>query len=130
VIADFLERGPAYGLRGKDFGEILVSLGAASLLLGSIALCYWRSRDRTARSLTLALLPWLAVLALCGIGVDVAKRIMRVFYDTEWAVMIAGIVEDGGEMIAASFLTATVAYAVFLSADKPRSTPVAGSSAP
>ena len=78
VIADFLERGPAYGLRGKDFGEILVSLGAASLLLGSIALCYWRSRDRTARALTLALLPWLAVLAFCGIGVDVAKRIMRV----------------------------------------------------
>jgi hypothetical protein len=123
VIAELLERGPAYGLRGKDFGEILVSLGAASLVLGSIALCYWRSRDRTARALTLALQPWLAVLALCGIGVDVAKRIMRVFYDTEWSAMIAGVVEDGGEMIA-------VAYAVFLSADKPRSTPVAGSSAP
>ena len=105
-------------------------MGAASLLLGFVGVCYWRSRDKSARALTLALLPWLAVLALCGIGVDVAKRIMRVFYDIEWAVMIAGVVEDGGEMIAASFLTATVAYAVFLSAAKPRSTPVAGSSAP
>jgi hypothetical protein len=130
VIAEVLERGPAYGLRGKDFGEITVSLGAAALLLGFIAFCYRRSRDDSARVLTLVLLPWLAVLALCGIGVDVAKRTMRVSYDEKWAVMTAGVVEDGGEMIAASFLTATVARAALMSTRDSRSKPVAGGPMP
>lgn len=129
VVAEALERGPAYGLRGKDYGEIAVSLGAATALLGFIALCYWRSRDQSARALTLALLPWLVVLAICGVGVDVAKRVMRVFYDAEWATMIADVLEDGGEMVAASFLTATVARAVLLSAaNTARTRPPAGSS--
>src|SRR5688572_8006440 len=42
LVAEVLERGPAYGLRAKDFGEIVVSLGAAALLLGLIALSYRR----------------------------------------------------------------------------------------
>lgn len=54
---------------------------------------------------------------------------MRVFYDAEWATMIADVLEDGGEMVAASFLTATVARAVLLSAaNTARTRPPAGSS--
>jgi hypothetical protein len=65
--------------------------------------------------LTWALLPWLDLLAFCGIVLNMAKRQIRVFYGGEWAVMIAEIFEDGGEMIAASFLTATVAHMVLRS---------------
>ncbi len=124
LVAQSLDRGPAYGLRGKDFGEIVVSLGAATLLLGLIACCYWRSRNAVARALTLALVPWLAMLAFFGIAMDMAKRQMRVFYGEEFPTLVADILEDGGEMIAASFLTAIVAHAVLrFGADDGRENP-------
>ena len=112
-IAKSLDLVPALGLRAKDFGEIAVTLIAGLLLIGLIVICYRRSDNNRARALTWALLPWLGLLVISGLVLDMAHGMIRTFYGGELAVMISGVFEDGGEMIAASFLTATVARAVF-----------------
>jgi hypothetical protein len=114
VLAQNYQVAARYGLRGKDFMEIAVSLSAATVLLGAIALCYWRSKEDPARALTRGLLPWLVLLAFCGIALEMVKRQLRTIYGWGWVSIIGEVLEDGGEMIAASFLTATVARAAFL----------------
>jgi hypothetical protein len=111
-IAEGLELAPAYGLRAKDFGELAVSLIAGGVLLGLIALCYWRSEDGPARSLTRALLPWLCLLVFSGVGLDLAFRQIRAWHRSDAVALIGRILEDGGEMFGASLLTATVVLAV------------------
>jgi hypothetical protein len=111
-IAKSLAFVPALGLRAKDFGEIAVTLIAGLLLIGLIAICHRRSDDDRARALTWALLPWLGLLVFSGLFMDMAHGMIRAFGGGQLAVMISGVFEDGGEMIAASFLTATVARAV------------------
>lgn len=103
---------PAYGLRAKDFGELAVSAIAGVVLLGLIALCYWRSEDGPARSLTRALLPWLCLLVFSGVVLDMVLRQIRAWHRSELEVLIGRILEDGGEMVAASLLTVTVVLAV------------------
>jgi len=112
-IAQSLQLAPAFGLRAKDFGEIAVALVAGLVLLGLIAICYRRSDNSLARALTWALLPWLGLLVFTGLVMDMAHGMIRAFGGGKLAVMISGVFEDGGEMIAASFLTATIARAVF-----------------
>jgi hypothetical protein len=127
ILAQNFQVAARYGLRGKDFMEIAVSLSAATMLLGAIALCYWRSKEDPARTLTWALLPWLSLLAFCGIALEMVKRQLRTIYGWDWVSIIGEVLEDGGEMIAASFLAATVVYAVLRSgAPIGRSPPAAG----
>jgi hypothetical protein len=111
-IARSLQLAPAYGLRAKDFGEFAVSLIAGAVLLGLIALCYWRSEDGPARSLTRALLPWLCLLVFSGVGLDIVLRQIRAWHGGGRVALIGRILEDGGEMSGASLLTATVVLAV------------------
>ena len=82
-IAERLELVPAFGLRAKDFGELAVSFIAGVVLLGLIALCYWRSADGPARSLTRALLPWLCLLVFSGVGLDMGLRQLRAWHSSK-----------------------------------------------
>lgn len=97
-----------FALRPVDFGELTVSLLAGILLLGAIALLYWRSPNEPARAFTRQLLPWLGLLIFFGIGVDMLHIQIMQLYPHPWAIMLAGVVEDSGEMISASGLTATL----------------------
>ncbi len=111
-VAERLELVPAFGLRAKDFGELAVSLIAGVVLLGLIALCYWRSANGPARSLTRALFPWLCLLVFSGVGLDMGLRQTREGNGGRLVALIGRILEDGGEMVAASLLTVTVVLAV------------------
>ena len=57
-VAERLELVPAFGLRAKDFGEFAVSLIAGVVLLGLIALCYWRSANGPAERCSLGSVFW------------------------------------------------------------------------
>jgi hypothetical protein len=90
---------PAFGLRARDFGEVLVSASVGLFLLSCIGMAY-RLGDSVFRKVSRSLLIMLLALAVCGILVDLLhmmapRRLFHVF----------GILEDGGEMIVMSAIT-------------------------
>ena len=98
--------GPALGLRGQDFGELAVSLPVGAVLLGVMAVVYWKADNSDgSKRFTQRQLPWLAVLIFCGVVVDMLHSQIGIF-GLPTLTRIFGVIEDGGEMIAASFLTA------------------------
>jgi hypothetical protein len=76
---------PAFALRAVDFGELA-----------------------EARALTRQLLPWLALLIASGIGLDMLHIQIMESFENQFAIMLCGVLEDAGEMVAGSGLTATV----------------------
>ena len=87
-------------IRAKSLGELVVSAAAGVFLLGFIAFAYFRrGADASARAFTRQMAPWLGMLVFCGVVVDTFGSRMRL-------PLRSSIIEDGGEMIAASFLTA------------------------
>jgi len=105
VIA--FDLGPALALRAQDFGELAVSIGAAIVLLGSMVVAY-RAADASSnesKDFTRRQLPWLGALIFCGVVVDMV-HIQIMALASPHLTLFAGVLEDGGEMIAASFLTA------------------------
>ena len=104
---------PAFALRAIDFGELAASLMAGAVLLGAICWFYWRSTDDEARSLTRRLLPWLALLIASGIGMDMLHIQVIESSENPLAIMLCGVLEDAGEMAAASGLTATIVSATW-----------------
>ena len=97
---------PALALRAQDFGELAVSIIAGAVLLGAMALAYRKSDDAAARAFTRLLLPWLGLLIFCGVFVDMLHIQLWKLFWSPVLNLVCEIVEDGGEMIAASFLTA------------------------
>lgn len=111
AISDYFGFQPALRLNPVNFGEMIVSAGAAIPLLGFLAFCYVKSASSIDRgfSQTMALL--LAALVFFGIFVDeldvVAPfRIVRSLLE---------LIEDGGEMAVASVMVCYVSNEVFLS---------------
>jgi hypothetical protein len=104
---------PAFALRAVDFGELAASFIAGVILLGAIALFYWGSADDEARALTRQLLPWLALLIASGIGLDMLHIQVMESLESPLAIMLCGVLEDAGEMAAASGLTATIVNATW-----------------
>ncbi len=102
-LAIAMQWAPALALRARDFGELAVSAIAGTILLSTITFAYWRS-DEAGRAFTRQLLPWLGALIGCGVGVDMLEIQLESFGSP--LNIILEVVEDGGEMIAASFLTA------------------------
>ncbi|CAN7754392.1 MULTISPECIES: hypothetical protein [unclassified Variovorax] len=101
-LAHFLGFVGAIGLRGQDFGELMVS---AFFGVPLIALCWWAHRRSKplAQSHSLQLLWMFAVLLFFGVVVDMGHV----------ALVSAGIgfrgmnvIEDGGELFAMSLATA------------------------
>jgi len=93
-------------LRGQDFGELGVSLAAGTVLLGLMVVVYWKADNSDgSRRFTQRQLPWLAVLIFCGVVVDMLHIQIGIFGSPVLALILV-VIEDGGEMVAASFLTA------------------------
>lgn len=105
ILVVALDINPALALRGQDFGELAVSLIVGCVLLGAMAYLYLRDDNQTgSKDFTKLQLPWLGVLIFCGVFVDMFHMQIE-FFKSPSLTMIVGVIEDGGEMIAASFLT-------------------------
>ena len=105
-LATAFDLGPALALRGQDFGELAVSLTVGTVLLSVMAVVYWRADNfDDSKRFTQRQLPWLAVLIFCGVVVDLLHVQIGIFR-LPTLTLIFGVIEDGGEMIAASVLTA------------------------
>ena len=105
-VATAFDLGPALMLRGLDLGELSVSLTVGAVLLGVMVLLYWRTdNDSDVRGFTRQQLPWLGLLIFCGVVVDMLHIQIGIF-GSPVLTLLCVVVEDGGEMIAASFLAA------------------------
>lgn len=99
---------PAFGtLRSNQVGELLFygALGVATL--GALGYA-WSRADAEDRALSRRLFGWFAALGFCAVVLDAVDSLMR---KSTWATDFA-LLEDGGEMVVLSFLTATV-WSVF-----------------
>lgn len=87
----------------EQVGEaVVVSAGVLALAAGA-AWIHWRGGG-PARMLSAALAPGLLLLLFFGGGIDLVHSMMRDHPVRE----VLGLIEDGGEMLAMSLLTATV----------------------
>lgn len=87
-----------------------------------MAVLYYKADTGARRSMrfTRRQLPWLVVLIICGVFVDMLHIQIAALGAPPILSLISAVVEDGGEMIAASFLTAiSVREAVLIGADLP-----------
>jgi len=99
VAVERLGLAGAFGLRGQDFGELLVSAAAGAVLLGALLWGHWRSTPGL-RRVGLHLAALLGLLLLFGIGTDMLHSIsMGSWLDPELLV-----VEEGGELLAMSLI--------------------------
>ncbi len=95
---------PSVGsLRANQLGELIFYSGLGALCLTALAVAWWNG-DTDDRALSRLLFPWFAALGFCAVILDAVDSLMR---KTAWAVDFA-LLEDGGEMIVLSFLTACV----------------------
>lgn len=101
-VAIYFNFQPAYGLRGVDFGEILVSLVSYSVIFVLLAISYYRSGTEQRRiSNNLAFL--FAALAFCGLVLDMVD-ILVLKFESSLLSLYSQIAEDGGEMVVISII--------------------------
>ena len=108
-LAQSLEFKPAFGLNPADFGEVIVTAVAATVLLASLAIAYGTSSQQDARLFTRRMLVLLAALAFFGVGVD----LLDIALPWKSLRLIGELIEDGGEMVVASVMAAFVLYNTF-----------------
>ncbi len=98
---------PQFGLRLEDFGELASSAIAGVILLSLLTVTYLKTNE-IFRKMSKDLVLLILILVFFGIGVDMLHVATM---DLGWKVsFILGVIEDGGEMITASF----IAWYVFL----------------
>jgi hypothetical protein len=91
------------GLRPDDLGEMCVAIAVGGTLLLGLAVAWWRDRDATWRQ-SRSLLILTGALAFCGIVLDTAHTIA--FFRVPALADTLGTLEDGGELMVISALTA------------------------
>lgn len=100
LIANALALPPAFGLRAQDFGELIVTAIACVPLLGSLALAYFFGARGQVRTFTHTMIGLLVALAFFGVGVDM----LDIMVPWTWLAKVLNLIEDGGEMIVATFM--------------------------
>ncbi|HEY0686317.1 MAG TPA: hypothetical protein VGD45_28510 [Steroidobacter sp.] len=102
------------GLRGRDLGELIFAGLVVAILAPVLALGYVRGSPAS-RALTADLSVLLAALAACAVGGDTIHRLLSgTALNT-----LAGMIEDGGEMIALSLTSFYIAQWVPYRASTP-----------
>ncbi|HEX4857048.1 MAG TPA: hypothetical protein VFV28_09555, partial [Limnobacter sp.] len=103
-IAASLDLQPAFGVRPQDLGELLCNLSAGALLVLPLAWSYMKgSAEFRSTSKLVGML--VALLACFGVLVDFAHMMVHTGWKLKFAI---AMLEDGGEMLAASLLVALV----------------------
>ncbi|WP_234571290.1 hypothetical protein [Rhodohalobacter sp. 614A] len=101
-ISEFFNLQQAFDLRGQDFGELIVSVTVGTFFLVSGWLAY-RHSDLLAQTIGFYILLGVILLAAFGVGVDILHNLLAGHFP--WTNMPLGILEDGGELIAASIIS-------------------------
>jgi hypothetical protein len=116
VLSQALGIPPMFGLRSKDFGEVMVAaiVGAAACAFAWLSI---RRGGESSRRLSADLLCLLAALALFGVFFDVLHTIT--YFRLPVAAPVFALIEDGGEMLVVSMITAYV-FDVLVNAGKIR----------
>lgn len=94
----------AFGLRGQDFGELLITAIAAGILFTFLFIAYYFA-SQSARQHTHYLLALVAGIGFFGVVVDMAHQLIP------WGKSLFGLIEDGGEMV---IMSVVVAYCIAL----------------
>jgi len=106
---------PSVGsLRANQVGELMFYAVLGGLALVALIASWWHAVPRE-RAISSTLLPYFAALGFCAIVLDAVSSLTR---KTVWRDVFA-LLEDGGEMIVLSFLTAAV-WRIFTEADYAR----------
>jgi hypothetical protein len=105
MLAQALGIPPMFGLRAKDFGEVMVAgiVGAAACAFAWLAI---RRGREVSRRLSADLLCLLAALALFGVFFDVLHTIT--YFQLPAVAPVFALLEDGGEMLVMSAITAYI----------------------
>jgi hypothetical protein len=102
-----LEMATAFGwqptllLRTHDIGELAICGIAGTILFAGLAVAYVRSDSKRAKEFSRVVLVAFGFLVSFGVGVDMLHSTLA----NPTAYALAGTIEDGGEMVAASVLT-------------------------
>jgi hypothetical protein len=107
---------PMFGLRSDDFGEVIVAgvVGFAACVFAWLTI---RRGGESSRRLSADLLCLLGALALFGVFFDVLHTIT--YFRLPSAAPVFALIEDGGEMLVVSVITAYV-FDVLVNAGKIR----------
>ncbi|MGE0230366.1 MAG: hypothetical protein AB7S46_01135, partial [Flavobacteriaceae bacterium] len=107
ALVTALKLAPAFWLRARDFGELAASAGAGVVVFGAMAITYLAAgSDREeSKAFSRLQLKWVAVLVFFGVFVDMLHIQIRSL-GIGSVTAAAGVVEDAGEMAAASVLAA------------------------
>ncbi|MDZ4241785.1 MAG: hypothetical protein U1D99_03070 [Candidatus Omnitrophota bacterium] len=100
IMADFFQFVPAFGLRAKDFGELIVSASVGLVFVLGMGRWYLHCHDSLHRKINDDLLKFLLALGFCGIVFDMLHLVLQ---KTSWEAPFS-ILEDGGEMVVMSLI--------------------------
>ena len=100
AVARRLTFAAPFGLRLQDMGELAVSVSAGLVLLLGVLVAYRRSSDAF-KAMCQDLLVLVLLLAFFGVFCDMVHQMAPQGSTLKFSL---GVVEDGGEMVAASFI--------------------------
>ena len=107
IIAAYGHFVPFAGLRAKDFGELVVMMAIAGMLLLAVGLAY-RYSTSTFRKVSVDMLLLIAGLAFFGVAMDMLHSMIYGIIGSgpvgEILGGTMGLIEDGGEMLAMSLI--------------------------
>jgi len=102
-LAMVLELGEGWGLRPRDWGELLVFALAGLFFLTTLILTYQRS-EPSARRFSQSLIFWVLVFVGVAVILDMVQESLRATWVGSWLILA----EDGGELLVLSFIVQTV----------------------
>lgn len=111
-LADAGRTSVVLGVDANHVGEVLFSLGSAVVLLGGVAVA-WRWASRPARRIAIGTLACVAAMAFAGIGVDFLQSMVA------RGNPLFVLLEDGGELVANTVMTAFLMTAALVGDDPP-----------
>ncbi len=102
-LATVLGLNGGWGLRPRDWGELIIYLLTGLFFLMSFTLTYGAS-ERPARTFAQRLLLWLIAFVAAAVGLDMVQEIMGGSAAAAWLLLA----EDGGELLIMSFIIAAI----------------------
>jgi hypothetical protein len=97
-MANCLRIKPEINLRAVDFGELIVSFGIGFIFVISLIIAHYKVSIK-AKKESIHIFMLLLFLVFFGIFIDM----LHIFFHDDWKL---GLIEDGGEMISMSLITA------------------------